>query len=183
MALNLKTITFNHDLASATTSALNIRRNKDFETALPEFDSAILRTPQQQCAAYSIATTRNQAVFVRCVLAMPSGAPASVEIRATGGGVLGALDAVAVSIPGSADVTVDFPLNHRSFAAVGRHDVTWQWEWRLSGDKAWQSLAGTSHRIYLLLDIPGAPWTQAFGDKRNPWTDLLDHVCAIAGGK
>jgi hypothetical protein len=183
MALNLKTITFNHDLASATTSALNIRKNKDFETALPEFDSAIQRTPQQQCAAYSIATTRNQAVFVRCVLAMPAGAPASVEIRATGGGVLGALDVVTVNIPNATDVTVDFPLDHRGFAAAGRHDVTWQWEWRLAGAKAWQSLASTSHRIYLLLDVPGAPWTQTFGDKRNPWTDLLDHVCVIAAGK
>jgi hypothetical protein len=183
MPLTLKTITFNHDLASATTSSLNIRKNKDFETALPEFDSTIPRTAQQQCAAYSIATSKNQAVFVRCVVAIASGAPASVDIRASGGGVLGALDALTVNIPNSANVTVDFPLNHRTFSAVGRHDVTWQWEWRLSGGGAWQSLANTSHRIYLLLDLPGAPWTQTFGDKRNPWTDLLDHVCVIAGGK
>ena len=183
MPLSLKTITFNHDLAAATTSALNIRKNKDFETALPEFDSAIPRTAQDQCAAYSIATTRNQAVFVRCVFAMPTGAPANVEIRASDGGVLGVLDAVAVNIPGTGDVIVDFPLTHRAFSAIGRHDVTWQWEWRTSGERRWQPLVSTSHRIYLLLDLPGAPWTQVYGDLRNPWTDLLDHVCAIAGGK
>ena len=65
MPLSLATITFNHDLAGATTSALNIRKNKDFETALPEFDSAIARSAQEQCAAYAIAPTRAQAVFVR----------------------------------------------------------------------------------------------------------------------
>src|SRR5262245_23689390 len=130
MALALKTITFNHDLGSATTSALNIRKNKDFETALPEYDSAIPRTGREQCAAYSFATTKSQAVFVRCVVAMASGAPATVEIRASGGGVLGSLDAVTVNIPGTADVIVDLPLNHRTFSAVGIHDVTWNWEWR-----------------------------------------------------
>lgn len=183
MAISLKTITFNHDLTSATTSSLNIRKNKDFETALPEYNAAVPRTAQEQCAAYSIATTRNQAVFVRCTVAMLSGAPGDVEIRASGGGVLGALDTVTVNIPGAADVTVDFPLNHRVFSAVGLHDVTWNWEWRRAGHRHWHSLVNTSHRIYLLLDLPGTPWTQVYGDKRNPWTDLLDHVCTIAGGK
>jgi hypothetical protein len=185
MAISLKTITFNHDLTSATTSALNIRKNKDFETALPEYDSAIPRAAHDQCAAYSIATSRNQAVFVRCVFAMTSGAPGSVDIRASGGGVLGALDAQTVNFAGPANVTADFPLNHRGIEAVGRHDVTWQWEWRHRGHGHghWHSLANTSHRIYLLLDLPGAPWTQVYGDKHNPWTDLLDHACTIASGK
>lgn len=183
MPLILRAITFNHDLISATTSALNIRKNKDFETALPEYDSAIPRTAPEQCAAYSIAATRNQAVFVRCSFAMSTGAPASVEIRASGGGVLGKLDAQAAHVPAGANVSVDFPLSQRSFSSIGRHDVTWQWEWRDSGGGSWQPLVNTSHRIYLLLTTPGAPWTQTFANKRNPWTDLLDHVCVIAAGK
>jgi hypothetical protein len=53
---------------------------------------------------------------------------------------------------------------------------------RPQGTQNWQALVSTSHRIYLLLDIPSAPWSQTFGDKHCPWTDLLDHACAIAGG-
>jgi hypothetical protein len=183
MPFSLRTITFNHDLTAATTSALNIRQNKDFETALPEYDSTIPRTPQQQCAAYAIAATRRQAVFVRCTFELTPAGSASFEVKATGGGILGALDPLTVSFTGGGSATVDFPLVHRSFAAVGRHDVTWQWWVRGPGDKDWQALVATSHRIYLLLDVPGAPWTQTYGDKRNPWTDLLDHACVIASGR
>src|SRR6267142_166350 len=125
MPFNLKTLTFNHDLGAATTSALNIRRNKDLETALPEYDSAIPRSAQEQCAAYAIAPTRNQAVFVRCVFELPGGT--GFQVKATGGGVLGDLDAKAVGPSGLGIVTVDFPLSHRNFTAIGRHDVSWQW--------------------------------------------------------
>jgi len=183
MPFSLKTITFNHDLTSATTSALNIRKNKDFETALPEYDSAIARTPQEQCAAYAIASTRNQAAFVRCTFELSPAGTSSFEVKATDGGVLGALDTRTVSFSSTTTATVDFPLAHRNFFAVGRHDVTWHWWMRARGAKAWQRLVATSHRIYLILDIPTAPWTQTYGDKRNPWTDLLDHACSIADGQ
>ena len=180
MPLSLKTITFNHDLSGATTSALNIRKNKDFETALPEYDSAIARSAQEQCAAYAIAPTRTQGVFVRCVFALP--ANSAFEVKATGGGVLGDLDAKPVGPSGIGTISVDFPLAHRGFSAIGRHDVTWQWWVRPQGAQNWQALVSTSHRIYLLLDLPTAPWSQTFGDKHCPWTDLLDHACVIAGG-
>ena len=180
MPFSLQTLTFNHDLSAATTSALNIRRNKDFETALPEYESAIPRSAQEQCAAYAIAPTRNQPVVVRCVFELPGGA--GFEVKATGGGVLGDLDAKTVGPSGAGTVTVDLPLTHRNFAAIGRHDVTWQWWMRPQGTKNWQALVTTSHRIYLLLDLPTAPWMQTFGDKHCPWTDLLDHACVIAGG-
>jgi hypothetical protein len=183
MPVTLRTITFNHDLASSTTSALNIRRNKDFETALPEYDSTIPRTAAQQCAAYAIARTRGQAAFVRCTFEVAGGGGHHFEVRATGGGVLGELDPVAVTFGAGATASADFPLAHRDFRAIGRHDVTWQWWVRRRGASSWSQLVATSHRIYLLLDEPGAPWTQTFGDKRNPWTDLLDHTCAIAGGQ
>jgi hypothetical protein len=183
MSLSLKTITFNHDLTSATTSALNIRKNKDFETALPEYDSAIARPPEQQCAAYAIASTRQQAVFVRCSFLPAPAATASFEVKATGGGVLGELQVQTVAFSGPAAVTVDFPLLARNFAAAGRHDVTWQWWWRAGPREGWQPLVDTSHRIYLTLDVPSAPWTQTFADKRNPWTDLLDHACPLVAGR
>jgi len=183
MALNLKTITFNHDLTSATTSGLNIRKNKDFETSLPEYDSAIPRSAQEQCAAYAIATTRGQAAFVRCTFELTPATTAQFEVIATGGDVLGHLDPLPVSFSGAATVTVNFPLAHRTFSAIGRHDVTWNWKVRTRGERKWRALVSTSHRIYLILDVPSAPWTQTYGDRHNPWTDLLDCACAIAGGR
>jgi hypothetical protein len=183
MPLELKTITFNHDPASSATAALNVRRNKDFEVPTPEHDGAIARPLANAAATYSIADTSGQNPFVRVKVGVAGGTDTQFEVRAHGGGVLGSLDPVSVSIPtGSISATVDMLLAHRSFAAVGSHDVTWRWQYRVQGAPAWQPLATTQHRIYLVLMVPGAPWTQTFADKRNPWTDLLEHACAMAAG-
>jgi hypothetical protein len=182
MALTLRTINFNHDPRSATTSALNIRRNKDFEVPLPEYDSTVVRTPRQQCAAYAIRPTRNQPVFVRCTFEHLPPTEAVFEVKATGGGVLGEIGPRVAGFGGATSVTIDFPLSNRSFTAIGRHDVTWRWWYRARGG-SWQALVATSHRIYLVLDVPDGPWTQTFADRRNPWTDLLDHTCMLAAGR
>jgi hypothetical protein len=177
----LKTITFNHDTASASTSAMNIRRNKDFEVSIPEYDAAIPRTPAESCAAYAKLETTAQNVFVRTVFTGSGGGNPHFEVQALGGGVLGALDPQSIDFTGGATTkTVDFPLTHRNFAAIARQDVTWQWQFRDQGNPNWQSLVSTSHRIYVVLKVPPAPWTQTPADKRNPWTDLLDFSCVIA---
>jgi len=184
MNISLKTMTFNHDPSSASTSAMNIRRNKDFEVPLPEYDAAIPRTPAESCAAYAKQETAAQNVFVRTVFTGIGGGNPHFEVRALGGGMLGALDPRPIDFTGGADTkTVDFPLTHRNFSAIARQDVTWQWQFREQGSPSWQPLVSTTHRIYVVLKVPPAPWTQMFADKRNPWTDLLDFCCAIASGK
>ena len=183
MSLTLRSITFCHDPADPTTSALNIRHNKDFEVDVPEYESTIPRTPAEQCAAYAIAPTGGQTVVIvlEFSIASPTGKP--FQVRASGGGVLGKLDPFQVKFGGGAlTLTVTVPLAYRDFSAVGRHDVTWQWSFHTQGSGGWQPLAQTSHRIYLTLDLPVAPWNQVFADKHNPWTDLLDECCEVAEG-
>jgi hypothetical protein len=128
MALALKTITFNHDVLSATTSSMNIRRNKDFEVPVPEYDAAIPRTPAQSCAAYTMQETKGQNVFVRVTFSLSPATGGTFHVRATGGGILGALDAQAVTFaPGVATQSVDFPLAHHNFSRITQQDITWQW--------------------------------------------------------
>ena len=183
MALQLKTITFNHDPLSASNSALNIRRNKDFEVPIPEYDAAIPRTPVESCAAYAKLETTGQNVIIRARLQIPSPTNVTYEVKASGGDVLGHLDPVQVVFSGGiTDQTVDAPLSHRNFKQVGRTDIVWFWRYRRKGTRKWHFLAKTSHRIYVVLAVPPAPWTQVFADKRNPWTDLLDECCVIAAG-
>ena len=184
MALALNKITFNHDPFSVSTSAMNIRRNKDFEVLVPEFDATVPRTPAESCAAYAQQETAGQHVFVRVELTSTGGGNPHFEVRAQGGGLLGALDSQAVDFThGAITKTVDFPLSHRDFSRIARQDVTWQWQFRQQGNPSWQALVNTSHRIYIVLKVPPAPWTQALADKRNPWTDLLDVTCSVAAGK
>lgn len=184
MPLTLETITFNHAPASASTSAMNIRRNKDFEVLVPEYDAAVPRTAAESCAAYAKQQTASQQVVVRVELTRTGGGNPHFEIRAQGGGLLGALDSHPVDFTGGAtSATLDLPLTHRDFSRIARQDVTWQWQYLQQGSQDWQPMVTTSHRIYVVLKIPPAPWTQALADKRNPWTDLLDFCCPIAAGK
>ena len=181
MALALNTITFNHDVLSVNTSSMNIRRNKDFEVPVPEWDASIPRTPAQSCAAYTMQETQGQNVFVRVTFSLSPATGGTFHVRATGGGILGALDVQTVMFaPGSGTQTVDFPLAHRDFSRITQQDITWQWQLRQG--KTWHNLVATQHHIYVVLKVPPAPWTQTPADKRNPWTDLLDVCCTKAAG-
>jgi hypothetical protein len=186
MPLTLRTIEFNHDPISAVTSAMNIRRNQDFEVPVPEYDSAIPGPATESCAAYSIADTARQNVVIRVTFEISAGDPTtSYDVGAKDGGIMGELAPVNVTFAaGATTATVDFPLSARRFAAIGVHDISWRWQAQSTGASSdtWDALATTSHRIYLVLAVPDAPWTQDFADKRNPWTDLLDESCARSAG-
>jgi hypothetical protein len=181
MSLELTTITFNHDPSSTSNSAMNVRRNKDFEIPIPEHDRANPRTPRESSAAYAIAETAETTVFIRVTFRIPSPSNPTYEVQATGGDVLGQLDPIQVLFTELAtSQTVDIPLTHKNFTEIGSYDITWQWLYRPVGNPSWQPLTTTSHRIYLVLAVPQSPWTQTFGDKRNPWTDLLNECCQMA---
>lgn len=181
MAFSLQTITFNHDLNSASTSALNVRRNKDFEIAIPEYNAASPVPAEFSAAAYAIAETSGQNVVIRATFQAGVLDVGPFEVKAIGGGVLGAIDPAPVVIAPGGTVSVDLQLSHRTFNAVGVHNITWQWLYR-EGGGAWQNLVSTTHRIYILLAVPGGAWSQAAASKSNPWTELLDESCATASG-
>jgi len=176
--IQLETVEFNHDPTDPTRSALNIRRNAKGTIPRPEWKRGKSTSPEDAPAAYSIASTDGQAVTVRATLRNTDAVPASVEIRATGGGPLGALDTVRIDLHGGAEASVDMPLTHRQFGGIAVQDMTWEWQVRtVGGTGPWNDLATTRHRIYTVLAVPGAPWSPDLNNPANPWTSLLDHAC------
>src|SRR5262245_32782725 len=113
MSLTLVSITFNHDQQSSARSALNLRLNKDFEVLLPEWPLPPGSLPAERPAAYAIEDTYRQDVIVK--FAVSSTVAGNFEMRATGGGVLGAIAPIPLNVAAGATVVVDARLSQRRF--------------------------------------------------------------------
>lgn len=107
---------------------------------------------------------------------------------ATAGNVLGEVEPRRIEL--DADGTSAFELfdlrNVRlKDRGVGVENIAWRWQYRTGPASSWKDIDVTRHRIYTLLDVPTAPWTQQPFQRRNvdlPWTEALDVACRWAGG-
>jgi hypothetical protein len=183
MVLQLHSITFNIDPSSAANSAMNIRRSEEYEISIPEFRKETANDFRFNCAAYAISETQGQDVRIHVQFVTHATADRNWEVKATGGGIMGSIDPVQFIFgPGETLATVEFSLPRRNFSKIGVNEIRWDWFYRLANTDSWVRLHTTRHRIYIVLSVPPAPWTQVFADRQNPWGVLLDECCRIAAG-
>jgi hypothetical protein len=207
--IQLEAIKFNHDSTAATSDALNIRKNGSRWVTVPEWRQGITVNPEDSPAAYAIAPTTGHTLTIQASLSCTDPAVHGTEVRAVDnviyppppggclgwliglfrallralfGNVLGAVKARHVTFVGGQTGFVPFELIHvkLSSSAVGVHTTEWRWQYRLSKKGAWHDLQITRHRIYVIVDVPTAPWSQApyaQGNTQLPWTDVLDYAC------
>jgi hypothetical protein len=178
----VETIQFNHDPGTATHDALNIRRNATQTVVLPEWRRFACVNPEDSPAAYSVMSTKGNAITIQASFRCSDPAIHSAELR-----VPHHVHTKTVSFAGGASGVVTFdlidpPVTH---GHVGVWDVDWHWEYRLPHDFHWHPMHTTRHRIYVVLDMPTAPWSQLPFTSANvqlPWTEALDHACDWARG-
>ena len=87
------------------------------------------------------------------------------------GNVLGEVAARTITFPASGAAGLEsFTLTGVRLArvGVGVRTTRWRWQYRPAGSGAWTDFATTSHRLYVLLDIPTAPWVQTPGSPSFP---------------
>jgi len=104
-------------------------------------------------------------------------------VRALVGNPLGEVAARSITFPASGTTGLEsFSLTGVRLDSVGAgvRTTRWRWQYRQASSDAWTDFATTSHRIYVLLDIPTAPWVQTPGSSQVPWTDVLDRACIWA---
>lgn len=82
MSLRLEEIAFNHDSASATHDALNIRRNAVEFVPVPEWRRGVSVQPEDSPCAYAMEETRGNAVTIKVRLRSLDDALHTVEVRA-----------------------------------------------------------------------------------------------------
>ncbi|WP_440947633.1 LamG domain-containing protein [Methanosarcina sp. T3] len=182
--VNLASISFDHDPTGASVEALTIRHNFGSNISVPEWIPS-KTLPEEAPCAYVINAVSGKIPTIKVVLNISTATPRSISIRATGGGILGAINPVTVNFGSSTTVEKELPLSNHTLAVGGIQsaDVIWNWQYQVD-DSAWINMASTSHRVYVTLSAPTAPWQQT-PDRTNlnlPWTDVLDYACDWAKG-
>jgi hypothetical protein len=170
-------------------NALSIRQNFTTDVPVPEWVKGKTLSKSSP-VAYSITAVAGKIITIQASFAGASGAPATVDVRADGGGVLGAIDPTTINISGGASVPefVTLSLAHHQIGSSGilRQDIQWDWFYK-SIDETWVSMGSSSHRVYVVLDTPFLPWLQPptppASGTQLPWVDALDQACVWAGGK
>jgi hypothetical protein len=210
MSLILDAIKFNHDPTNSNTSALNIRKNESEFIQVPEWKAGISVSSSDSRAAYSVKETHNQTLTIQArfrQLGTDTDTPIEVRaldadvnpsdpvgcaglilwlirelIRALFGNVLGEVKAKSVSfgVDGlSSYETFQLERTRVDKVGVGIRTTRWRWQYRKKGG-SWTDFERTNHRIYVLLEVPKAPWQQVPYSASNtqlPWTDVLDRAC------
>jgi DNA-binding beta-propeller fold protein YncE len=140
--------------------------------AVPEYVKGVRNGP----AAYVVGTSPHIKVVLRKLPAYVSGA---YEIGATGslGGVRRKTVTPNFHVSGLSD-PIDFELMWPLPGAVDKPYITLEWYARKVPGAAIPVLVGSeSHKIYLVLSTPTAPWVA-----ETPWVAALEIACGWAAG-
>jgi hypothetical protein len=211
MSVSLLAIKFNHDAGSVSHDALTIRRNATTTVTVPEWQQGISTQPEHSPVAYAVKETAGNTITIRArfVRGDPTLTGAEVRaldadarppdkngclgfllfllwlvIRAHFGNVLGEVKKKSITFGMSGTTGYEsFALKNTRIATagIGVYTTTWRWQYRKKG-QPWTDMATTTHRVYLVLEAPKAPWTQTGGSLQLPWTEVLDRACAWARG-
>ena len=211
MAVQLESITFNHDTSSHSHDALTIRRNATQAVTIPEWRRGVSTSAEDAPAAYSLADVRHSRVTIRAEFRRTGKVGNCVQVRALdmkgrhgclyaiieslgwercfrppAGSLLGNVRESTVCFgPTGTSGSVEFELiDHRlDTAGVERDVVMWRWQFR-DGLGPWQDMGFTQHEVFAVLNVPSAPWQQqpVAGNAELPWTDALRYACAWARG-
>jgi hypothetical protein len=206
MSIQLLAIKFNHDSAWATHDALNLRRNATAFVEVPEWRRGVCVNPEDAPAAYAAKQVQFRTTDPSCSHAEIRALDAAIDppgpegcvgfllrllrslLRTLFGGVLGEVAPGTVPFASTGESTFEsFTLRYSrlDWARVGTYTVQWRWQYRLSPAHPWTDFDLSNHRIYIIHDLPTAPWQQApyaLSNTQLPWTEVLDYACAWAFG-
>jgi hypothetical protein len=106
-------------------------------------------------------------------------------IRALVGNVLGEVKPKQVACVDGQTGWETFKLTNTRVdkVGIGVHETTWRWQYRRRPSDPWTDFETSRHRIYVVLDLPKAPWVQWPYDPSNtqlPWTEVMDYACQWA---
>ncbi len=188
--MHVAEIHFNHDTASASNDAINLRHDgtAGTEIAAPEW----VHGDEPQPVAYAAGAITgpvtikvkfkdgppNERVSIRAILPSDS-VRGPLRNRSAIGPVRKRL--VQFDAAGHSGLQTFELQRDLSTARTGAFDTRWEWQAFINGD--WVTFAGTENRTYVVPDLPTAPWNQRVGANPGwPWVAALNKACSWAFG-
>ena len=207
--IQLETVAFNHDSGAATHDAINLRKNASTWLTVPEWQRGVSVLPEDSTAAYAVGQVGSNTVTIHASLSCTDPAINTAWVRAVDAvvdpppptGCLGWLitlfrchraravrqcagrgEGTHGDVHGGADRArlVRTEYTRLANALVGPHMTKWRWQSKLKKKGPWVDFQLTEHRIFVLVDLPTAPWQQTPYQQSNtqlPWTDVLKYAC------
>lgn len=173
--LQVTEIAFNHNTASWTQDALNVRKNATGTVTVPEWTQGV-SNPKESPAAFVGGRT------VKVRVKFQANRDGIYKVRSVGGPFELKEQTVQIQSGISNPTWIEFESTPIP-ASVDLADVTWKWR-RKCGGVIWWTFDKSYHRFYVVQDVPKEPWTQtSYPDDQNPWTDALDYACTWAQGE
>lgn len=197
MSVEILAIKFNHNPFSATTCALNVRRNATQFVTVPEWQRGISINAEDSVAAYAISKTMGNTLTIQAKFACADLQKSTFEVRAvhpplpipwnlppyylnyynlwqlllrTQVNILGEVKAKKITFQpnGESNFEVFELQGHRLLnRGVGIHRVMWCWQFRSEPYGQWTDFATTKHKIYTVRQTPTKPWRQTPYDEAN----------------
>lgn len=210
MSVQLEAIKFNHDPNSVSADAINLRRNAAQFVMVPEWQRGISVAAEDSPACYAKQETIGNTLTIQANLKRLDATLQTVEVRAVDptvdppepsgclgvilriirsiiraifGNVLGDVRPRSVTFgPGGETGFQTFELQNVRLwnVGVGIRTTTWRWQYRAQASDPWTDIATTTHKVYVVLEVPKSPWQQSPYTQANlqlPWTEVLDYSC------
>jgi hypothetical protein len=206
--IQLESVAFNHDSNAATHDAISLRRNVNTWLTVPEWQRGVNVLPEDSTAAYAVAQVAGNTVTIQASLSCSDPTIRTARVRTRDavidpprpsgclgwlitlirgilrmlfGNVLGEVKARTVTFTGGQTGSLSFDLKHTKlqYTGVGPHTTRWRWQYKVKKGP-WVDFQLTEHRIFVLLDLPTAPWQQTPYQQNNtqlPWADVLKYAC------
>lgn len=192
--LEVDRIVFNHDSATATDDALNLREDYLTPLPLPEY----VKGERNRPAAY----IRNTPVSILVRFKAAPAAITSLKIKGNADAGAESLGSTpekvitfteGISREGIDDAStpdfdeseyVTFLIAANTPNMICKSEAAWNWMISEINGKAVPDIMGertSGHAVYVLWDEPKVPWNQTVGHAGNPWIKALEFAIKTAG--
>lgn len=180
--ITIDEIKFDSRSPDARRSIVNVRQNAIRFLGKPRWRRTECVNPEDSRVVYALKSARSKKLTIEASFTSAFDGAGRAEVR-----VQHHVKARHIRFKNGKSGFIRFELINplTRYGRIGVWDTEWKWEYRNKHHRGWRLIGRSCHRIYVLLNLPKAPWRQYPFTSNNTqllWTDVLDYACRWAAG-